>query len=307
MMSSIATSFPANAVIASPADYAECRRIMRNTSRNYSFAGRVFPVVHRHHVEALYALLRIGDDLVDVAHQGFDSPLAAIDDWERNYTRAFQIGDSPHPVMRAYLNTAIERSIPPESMMPYFRAMRADLTVKRYDTFADLIDYMEGSALTVGRAMTYILGVRPPYLPEDAIPYADHLSIAMQLSNFWRDIGEDWRRGRVYIPQEDLERFRVKETDIAAGTVTPHFVDLLEFEIERTEKYYESARQGIGLLASGRWAVSSGARVYRAILDAIRRQKYDVFAQRARASTGQKFWHMARAWWDTAIALPGMG
>jgi phytoene synthase len=152
--------------------------------------------------------------------------------------------------------------------------------------------------------MTYILEVRPPHLPGDAIPYADHLSIAMQLSNFWRDIGEDWRRSRLYIPQEDLERFRVIEAEIAAGAVTPRFVNLLEFEIERTERYYESARHGISLLASGQWGVMCGLRMYRAILDAIRKQQYNVFAQRAQASAGQSLWHLARAGWDTAIAAP---
>jgi phytoene synthase len=306
-MPSTATSSAARAGAALGADYAECRRIMRNASRNYSFASRVLPATKRHHVEALYALLRVGDDRVDVSHQGFDSRLAAIDDWERTYARAFQTGDSPHPVMRAYLNTALERSIPQDTMIPYFRAMRDDLTVTRYATFADLLHYVEGSALPVGRAMTHILGVRPPHLPDDAMPYADHLSIAMQLSNFWRDIGEDWRRSRLYIPQEDLERFQVTEAEMAAGTVTPHFVDLLEFEIERTEHYYESARHGISLLASGQWGVMCGLRVYRAILDAIRKQEYKVFAQRAEASTGQRLWHLARAWWDTAIASPKLG
>ena len=85
-------------------------------------------------------------------------------------------------------------------MAPYFRAMKEDLTVTRFPTFADLLHYMEGSALPVGRAMTYILGVRPPHTIEETLPYADSLSIAMQLSNFWRDIGPDWRIGRVYLP-----------------------------------------------------------------------------------------------------------
>ena len=117
-------------------------------------------------------------------------------------------------------------------MTPYFRAMKEDLTVARYPTFADLLHYMEGSALPVGRAMTYILGVRPPYTVEETLPHADSLSIAMQLSNFWRDIGPDWRIGRVYLPGEDLARFRVTEADLAAGRITPDFIALLEFEID---------------------------------------------------------------------------
>ena len=210
------------------------------------------------HVEALYALMRVGDDRVDVTYEGFDSPLAAIEDWERTYWQAFETGHSDHPVMRAYLHSASACGIPAEVMTPYFRAMKEDLTVTRYPTFADLLHYMEGSALPVGRAMTYILGVRPPYTVEDTLPHADSLSIAMQLSNFWRDIGPDWRIGRVYLPGEDLARFRVTEADLAAGRITPDFIALLEFEIERTEAYYRNARIAVRRLATGRVGVMAG-------------------------------------------------
>ncbi len=305
-MSSLATAREAGETIASGADYAECHRVMRNASRNYSFASLVLPRSRRHHVEALYALLRVGDDRVDVSHRGFVSPLAAIEDWEATYFRAFDNGDSPHPVMRAFLNTAVERGIPPETMKPYFRAMKDDLTVTRHGTFEDLLHYMEGSAMPVGRAMTYILGVREPHSSASAIPHADSLSVAMQLSNFWRDIGEDWQRGRVYIPQEDLERFKVTEEEIAAGEVSPRFVDLLRFEFERTVQYYDHAFKGIGLLASGQWAVMCSWRVYRAILHDICRRGYNVFAHRARANIRQKLWHLTKAWWDTSVTLPRM-
>jgi len=307
MTSSFAAARQAGAAIASGADYAECRRVMRKASSNYTFASLLLPRNRRYHVEALYALLRVGDDRVDVSHRGFASPLAAIEDWEATYFRAFDTGDSPHPVMRACLNTAVERGIPPETMKPYFRAMKDDLTVTRHAKFEDLLHYMEGSAMPVGRAMTYILGVREPHSPAHAIRHADSLSVAMQLSNFWRDIGEDWQRGRVYIPQEDLERFKVTEAEIAAGQVSPRLVALLEFEIERTEQYYDHAFRGIGLLASGQWAVMCSWRVYRAILNDICRQGYNVFAHRARENPRQKLWHLTKAWWDTSVTLPRMG
>ena len=203
-----ATPLARVARIASDEDYAAGRRLMRAASKNYSFASNFLPPDRLRHVEALYALMRTGDDRVDVSHEGFASPLAAIDDWERTYWHAFETGTSPDPVMRAYLDTALKFGIPAETMSAYFRAMREDLTITRFPTFGDLLHYMDGSAVPVGRAMTYILGVREPYGLEDALPGADALSVAMQLSNFWRDIGEDWTRiGRVYIPQEDLARF----------------------------------------------------------------------------------------------------
>jgi 15-cis-phytoene synthase len=254
------------------------------------------------HVEALYALMRVGDDRVDVTHAGFDSPLAAIEDWEQTYWAAFETGYSDHPVMRAYLASAAACSIPAETMTPYFRAMKEDLTVARYPTFADLMHYMEGSALPVGRAMTHILGVRQPYTIEETLPYADGLSIAMQLSNFWRDIGSDWRIGRVYLPGEDLARFQVTEDDLAAGRITPDFIALLEFEIERTEAYYRDARIAVRRLATGRVGVMAGLEVYRAILASIRRNGYDVFTRRAGTTKPQKLGLALRA--SLAVCLP---
>jgi phytoene synthase len=288
--------------IASPEDYAECRRVMFGASKNYSFASRFLPRDVLHHVEALYALMRIGDDRVDVTSEGFVSPRDAIDDWERTYWQAFETGRSNHPVMRAYVNTARECGIPAEVMTPYFRAMKEDLTVTRYPTFADLLHYMEGSALPVGRAMTYILGVRSPYTVEETLPYGDDLSIAMQLSNFWRDIGPDWRIGRVYVPGEDLARFRVTEADLAAGRITPDFIALLEFELARTETYYRSARIGVRRLATGRVGVMAALEVYRAILPAIRRNGYDVFTRRAGTTKRQKFILALRA--SLTVYLP---
>jgi phytoene synthase len=282
-------------------DYAECRRIMRQASKNYSFAANLLPRHKRHHVEALYALMREGDDRVDVAHAGFTSAQAALQNWRELYWRAFETGHSPHPVMRAYLNTALECHIPPETMAAYFAAMQADLTVTRFTTFSDLLRYMDGSAIPVGRAMIYILGVRAPELLPRALAHADSLAIAMQLSNFWRDIGEDWRRGRIYLPQEDLERFNVTEADIASGCITANFARLMEFEIERTEQYYRHAESGVKLLAAGRWGVMSGLKIYRAILHHIRRQQYNVYARRAGASPIRKTMLAMSALWDVLV------
>ncbi len=146
--------------IASPEDYAICRQVMLEASKNYSFASGVLPADRLMHVEALYALMRVGDDRVDVSFDGFASSLAAIEDWEATYWHAFERGDSANPVMRAYLDTAVKFHIPKDTMAAYFRAMKEDLVIDRFETFDDLIYYMEGSAIPVGRAMTYILGVR---------------------------------------------------------------------------------------------------------------------------------------------------
>jgi phytoene synthase len=286
--------------LASQADYGECRRIMQAASNNYSFASIFFPSDKLQHVEALYAFMRVGDDRVDVSHEGFASPEEAIDDWEQAYWSAFATGDSPYPVVRAYLNTAVEFGIPKEVMAPYFRAMKDDLSITRFPTFKDLLYYMDGSALPVGRAMTYILGVQSPYSIEAALPGADSLSIAMQLSNFWRDIGYDWSIGRVYLPQEDMQFFGVSEDDLAAGKITPEFINLLEFQIHRTEDYYRQARQSVKMLASGRWAVMSGLEVYKSILTGIRKNRYDVFQKRSRSTKAKKLRLAVKSYWHVS-------
>lgn len=295
-----------SAQIASPADYEHCHQVMLAASKNYSFASNFLPKAKRRHVDALYAFLRIGDDRVDVSHAGYSSPLAAIGAWEEAYWQAIDAGDSPDPVMRAYLNTAVENGIPAKTMSPYFRAMKEDLVKKRFATFGELLHYMDGSAIPVGRAMTYILGVREPYAFSKTFISADALSIAMQLSNFWRDIGQDWQIGRVYLPQEDLENFKVKEEDLATGRVSSEFIELLEFEMGRTEDYYDLAKEGVQALASGQWGVMSSLLIYRAILRSIRDNNYDVFSHRARANLAQKFALMFDAWYMIRESSNGM-
>lgn len=268
-------------------DYRECRKIMRGASRNYTFASLFLTGDIRPHVEALYALVRVGDDRVDVTHSGFDCARSAIMDWQEAYWKAFEKGESTNPVLRAFLNTAQVFNIPPETMSAYFRAMIDDLTVTRYASFSDLLYYIEGSANSVGRALCYILGTRTSQV-SDAFPSADSLAIAMQLSNFWRDVGEDWHRKRIYIPQEDLDRFQVKEADLENGNYSGRFTKLMQFEIRRTRLFYQQARNGISLLRTGHWGVLCSLELYQAILDEIEKNNYDVFSKRAGASWFKK-------------------
>ena len=144
--------------------------------------------------------------------------------------------------------------------------------------------------------MSHILGTNTAKV-RDTYPAADSLSIAMQLSNFWRDIGEDWQRGRVYLPVEDMESFDYSEEQLAAGIINENFMALLDFEITRTRNYYAQAREGIGLLASGRWGVMNSLEIYSAILDRIEENKYNVFAKRAGAPLPQKLWLVSKAGW----------
>ncbi len=269
-------------------DYAECRAIMTTASKNYSFASMVLPPECAKHVHALYAVMRVGDDRVDVSSKGFASPKAAIEEWQQSYRRVFESGGhSPYGVLRAYYHTCQELDIPPYLLDNYFRAMIEDLSITRFPTFADLYHYMEGSAIPVGRIMSHIMGVREGHVA-DAYPEADALSVGMQLTNFWRDVWEDWHIGRVYIPQEDMAQFGVSEDDIAAAQLSPKLVALLEYEIGRTEAYYQQARAGVAKLARGRWAVMSALEIYHAILTHLKSSGYNIYGPRLGASRYEK-------------------
>jgi phytoene synthase len=160
--------------------------------------------------------------------------------------------------------------------------MTMDLTVTQYDTWDDLLVYMDGSAAVIGEMMLPIL---EPLQPE-ALGHARDLGNAFQLTNFLRDIDEDLDRNRQYVPQEDLRRFGV---DLTERRCTPAFVQLMQFEIERCRELYRNADLGVTMLPPDSARCIEAARVlYSRILEKIEAQDYDVFRQRARVSTAEK-------------------
>jgi phytoene synthase len=167
--------------------------------------------------------------------------------------------------------------------------MTMDLTIDRYETWEDLLVYMDGSAAVIGEMMLPIL---EPLAP-DALTHARDLGNAFQLTNFLRDIDEDLGRGRQYVPQEDLRKFGV---DLHDRRCTPEFADLMQFEIARCRELYRSADLGLALLPPRSARCINAARVlYSRILDKIEELDFDVYAQRARVPTAEKAALVARS------------
>ena len=153
----------------------------------------------------------------------------------------------PNPVLRAYADTVHACGIEPETITAFMESMKMDTRVFRYQTYSDLEAYTYGSAAVVGLMMCRVVGVAEGR----ADAHAEALGVAMQLSNFLRDVGEDWRRGRVYLPLEDLERFGYTEQDLASGVVDERFVALMRFEIDRARESLRGRRRGDGLHPEG--------------------------------------------------------
>ena len=270
-----------------PAAYEHCRQITCRYGTTYYFSTCFFPASVRPAVYALYAWVRYPDEWVD--NPG-DLTLAEqrdkLREWRDATADALKTGGSFHPVLRAWADAARRYEVPVTYMWAFLEAMERDLTVAQYDTFEDLKQYTYGSASVVGLMMCHLIGAKDPA----ATPYADSLGLAMQLTNFLRDIGEDWRdRRRLYLPLEDMARFGVTREEIAAGHVTDNFALLMKFEICRTRCLFARADAGMHYIPrEGRLPVQLARILYSRILDKIEQNGYDVFTRRARVPAWEK-------------------
>jgi phytoene synthase len=266
--------------------YELCRRAQRAHSRTYYFSTQLFPAEVRPKVHALYAFMRYADEIVDnPGATTLADQLAGLDAFEEETLAAIAGEEVPNPVLRAFADTVRTSGIGTDLIVAFMKSMKMDTSVFRYPTYRDLEEYVYGSAAVVGLMMCRVIGATDPR----ATPHAEALGVAMQLSNFLRDIGEDWERGRVYLPLEDLERFGYSEEDLAAGIVDDRFVRLMRFQVARARGLYEVADEGMGFIPRGRrYPVVVARHLYAAILDRIEEAGYDVFSRRAETSSAYK-------------------
>jgi phytoene synthase len=280
------------------ASYERCRQLNKRYGTTYYWSTHLLPRVKRHHVHALYGLCRYADDIVDdlgaVPPAERERALAAFGE---RFFADYETGDSGDLVLKAVIHTVRAFRIDPRCVRRFLRSMTMDLSVTSYETFDDLLDYMDGSAAVIGEMMVPIL---EPTQPE-AFGHARDLGIAFQLTNFLRDVGEDLDRGRVYVPQEDVRKFGA-ELALSERRVTPDWVKLMRFQIERTRSYYASADLGVPMLPPVSARCIAGAKaLYSGILDRIEARAYDVFSARVRVPTWQKMAVAAR------LARPRVG
>ena len=237
-------------------------------------------------MHAVYALCRLADDIVD-DQAGIDAgdlsaTGARLQEFADHFRSSLASGISADPVIAAVVDTVRTCDIDPECFDRFFGAMAMDLTTSRYETFADIAAYMEGSAAVIGEMM---LPVLEPTSPQAREP-ARALGLAFQLTNFLRDVDEDLDRGRVYLPQADLRRFGV---DLSLRRATPAWAAYARFEIARIRDLYAYADTGIAMLPGRSARCVGAARVlYARILDRIEAADYDVFSTRARVPTWRK-------------------
>lgn len=272
------------------AAYAYCEELTAQHSRSFHFASRLLPSEKRRSVRALYAFCRVTDDIVDHPEGDVEARL----NWWRQRTLA--PGKARDDLVTiAWTDTRSRHFIPVRYVEQLVEGVGRDIHQTHYETFEDLATYCYGVASTVGLMAMHIIGFDGP----EAVPYAIKLGVALQLTNILRDVGEDWRAGRVYLPLEEMAGFGLSEADLAAGQVNERWRAFMRFQINRNRQLYAEAWPGIGYLSSdGRLAIAAAADIYRAILDDIEAYDYNVFRRRAYVSRMSKLRRLFRLWWQ---------
>ena len=282
--------------------YERCRQLHRRHGRTYYLATRLLPAWKRRHVHALYGFTRYADEIVD-APDG--STTREREGRLRAWGDAFRAGDLNDPLLPAVLHTVEVFGLDRADFDRFLGAMAMDLTVRRYRDYAALLGYMAGSAGAIGTMMLPILladagrAAGPTAAKaaagkaETAREPARQLGLAFQLTNFIRDIAEDLSRDRVYLPEEDLERFGVTVEDLRRcarrRAATAPVRELVAFEVARAREHYALAAPGVTMLPTASQAcIRAAYRLYGGILGEIVRAGYDVFGGRVRVSVPRR-------------------
>jgi len=255
--------------------FLRAARITRRYARNFYFSSLFLHEEKRKAAYAIYAICRISDEATDK-----DASLVELSTAKRNIDSVYENTEIRTNLLLAFQQTINKYAIPRHCFEELIDGMYTDFRKNRYKDFSELKDYCYKVAGVVGLMMIRVFG----YENYETEKYAINLGIAMQLTNILRDIKEDYhRRGRIYLPWEEMVSFGVTENDIANGLVNENFKSLIRFQIARARGFYRDAEPGFKLITDRRcrFVVYLMEEVYSKILEQIERNNYDVFSRRA--------------------------
>mgnify|MGYP001116258883 CR=1 FL=1 len=268
--------------------YQLALEITKENSKTFFFASNLLSKDKRKAIRALYAFCRISDDLVD--HNDQD-PRHTLDNWHHPQPHTYI--NKNDLIALAWADARENYEIPWHYSEQLIQGVSQDLSKSRYHNFDELAHYCYGVASTVGLMSMHIIGFRQ----HAAYTYAIRLGVALQLTNILRDVGEDYRAGRIYLPIDELAEFDLTEEDIAQGEVTPQWRDFMRFQIDRNRQLYAEAKPGIAYLSKdGRFAITAAADLYADILREIEENDYNVFTKRAHTSILKKIKKLPVVW-----------
>ena len=277
------------------AAYAYCERLASSHYENFPVASRLLPARMRPHVAAIYAFARLADDMADEGDRPAAERLVDLDAWDARLSAAAAgdaAPDGPHPEVFIALRATIEACrLPPSLLHDLISAFRQDVTVTRYATWDDLLDYCRRSANPVGRLVLRVAGHDRPDL--DAA--SDAVCTALQLTNFWQDLEIDWKKGRIYLPARLREDAGARDEDLASRRMTPEWRRALRDAVARTRRLFQAgAPVADGVRGRLRWELRATWLGGTRILDKLEAADYDVFTRRpalTRADVPGILWH----------------
>lgn len=279
------------------ASYQECKRLNSIHGKTYYLATLLLPPAKRPHVHALYGFARYADEIVDdlASNLTLDEKAFVLKKWSNQVLSDIKSGSSNDPIAAAVVDTTSRFKIPIAHFEAFLHSMNMDLTVKQYQTYEDLHEYVYGSAAVIGLQMVSVLGTISPDAVTSANEAAEKLGIAFQLANFIRDVGEDLDRGRVYLPMTELEAHGVNRQMLEARVTTPQIKSALKEQIQRVRRLQNESTAGIKLLTAGaRECIQAASQLYCGIVDEVEKIDYQIFTKRAKTSN----------WRRTKVALP---
>lgn len=275
--------------------YERCRKLNSQHGKTYYLATLLLPPGKRPYVHALYGFARYADEIVDDLSSTLTNQEKSdwLGNWGNEFLRDLKRGKSDDLICKAVVDTVNRWEIPTELFEAFLHSMRMDLTVRQYQTFKDLYEYVYGSAAVIGLQMVPILE------PTSQIAYerAQDLGIAFQLANFVRDVSEDLNRGRIYLPMDELAQFGVDRTYLEKRIADKNVKDALKFQIKRVKELEEKSRSGIDFLhPSSRPCIEAARILYCGIVDAVEAIDYEVFQKRAKVSIAKRLRVALPAW-----------
>jgi squalene synthase HpnC len=269
-----------------------CMRLARGHYENFTVASLLLPRHLLRHFHAVYAYCRWADDLADEAGGG-DHALRLLAWWRDELLRCYA-GQASHPVFIALGETVRRFRIPPHPFLDLLGAFEQDQRVGRYRTFAQLLDYCRRSANPVGHLVLYLTGCHDA----ERAALSDCVCTALQLANFWQDVGRDLDLGRVYLPEEDRRKFGYPDEDLETRRFTPAFAELLRFEVDRTRDLFYRGQPLVGKVPGAvRADVDLFIRGGLAVLRKVEAQGYDVWSSRPKLARWEKGALLAGALW----------
>ncbi|MEX0610149.1 MAG: squalene/phytoene synthase family protein [Balneolaceae bacterium] len=272
--------------------YSHCRFITKKHAKTFYMASRFLPNDKQRGIFAIYGLCRYLDDLVDEAEDLILNKSITVEDVDEKLEvfkqRIIDVYNGKvvnDPILTAFSDTLRNYNISMELPFLLLEGVKMDLIKNRYKDFNELYDYSYKVASVVGLMTSEVFG----YVESDALDYAVDLGIAMQLTNILRDVGEDLAKGRIYLPEEDLNKFQISETDLMSHKLDSKFKNLMKYQIKRARSYYEKADLGINMLSrDSRLPVYLARHNYSRILNKIEENDYNVFENRAYLNYSEK-------------------